>query len=300
LGREEVSSTFSPERWAIELTKLLNQVLGPEHFPINVVTLAREYSAQRFPDDPITLTEGAALSGFDGALYRAPAGKKGWGIIYNNSMMSAGRINFTLAHEFGHYLLHRAQLPKGIQCNEQDTVRWDPEYGQRENEANRFAASLLMPLDDFRKQIAPTKKVDIEDISRCADRYKVSLIAATLRWLEFTLRRAILVVSRDGFILWARSSKPALKTGLFFRTSSGPIEIHSASLAARQNELVDGRGTFQHEPGVWLSESALEMTVVAERYDFVVTVLQFPNHDGYVYSEESDEDSYDRISTRTR
>jgi len=63
-----MTATFTPERWAFDITKMLNLVLGPEHFPIDVVRLAREYTAQRFPGDPITLAEGANLSGFDGAL----------------------------------------------------------------------------------------------------------------------------------------------------------------------------------------------------------------------------------------
>lgn len=51
----------------------------------------------------------------------------------------------------------------------------------------------------------------------------MSLIAAVLRWLSYTEKLAVLVVSRDGFILWARSTTAALKTGAFFRTSAGPI-----------------------------------------------------------------------------
>jgi hypothetical protein len=54
---------------------VLNTVLGPEHFPIDVIQVARDYTAQRFPGDAITMVEGANLPGFDGALCRAPAGK---------------------------------------------------------------------------------------------------------------------------------------------------------------------------------------------------------------------------------
>jgi len=169
--------TFGPERWAIEITKVLNLVLGPEHFPIDVIRVAREYTAQRYPGDAITMAHGANLPGFDGALFPAPAGKAGWGIIYNNALASPGRINFTLAHEFGHYLLHRADYPNGIRCGEQDVVRWDSAYGQIEYQANRFAATLLMPLDDFRRQIAADAAVDLDLISHCADRYRVSRIA---------------------------------------------------------------------------------------------------------------------------
>jgi IrrE N-terminal-like domain len=109
-----MTTSFGPERWAIEITKLLNLVLGPEHFPIDVIRVAHEYTAQRFASDAITMVKGESLPGFDGALYRAPAGRTGWGIVYNNAITSPGRINFTLAHEFGHYLLHRAYHPNAF------------------------------------------------------------------------------------------------------------------------------------------------------------------------------------------
>jgi IrrE N-terminal-like domain len=290
---------FGPSRWAIEITKVLNQVFGPEHFPIDVIRIARDYTAQRFPGDAITMAEGASLPGFDGALYRAPAGKTGWGIVYNNALASQGRINFTLAHEFGHYLLHRADHPNGIRCGEQDVVRWDSAYGQIEHQANQFAATFLMPLDDFRRQIDPGARVDLDMISHCADRYRVSLIAALLRWLIYTTRRAILVVSRDGFILWSRASEPAAKTGTVFRTSGGAIEIPPASLAATQDLLVDGRAGILHGPGVWFDEEVREMTFFSEQYDFTVTLLLLEDRDRYLPLEpEHEPDTYDRFMSQ--
>jgi IrrE N-terminal-like domain len=259
--------------------------------------LAREYSAQRFPGDAITLAAGADLPGFDGALYRAPAGKSGWGIVYNDALTSPGRINFTLAHEFGHYLLHRIAYPQGIQCSAQDVARWDSPHGQIEHQANLFAANLLMPFDDFRRQIGPRAKVDLDMISHCADRYRVSLIAAILRWLASTDRRAVLVVSRDGFILWSRASAMALKTGAFFRTSGGPVEIPTGSLAATQDQLVDGRAGLQHGPGVWFAEPLREMTIFSEQYDFTITLLLLADRDKYIQVEsDAEEDTYDRLT----
>jgi len=162
-----------------------------------------------------------------------------------------------------------------------------------EHQANRFAANLLMPLDDFRRQIAPRDKADLDMISGCADRYRVSLIAATLRWLSYTERRAILVVSRDGFILWSWSSDRALKTGAFFRTSGPPIEIPAASHAATQDHLVDGRTGIAHGPGVWFAEPVREMTVFAEKYDFTITLLLLENRDrNFGVESEQEEDTY--------
>ena len=268
-----MTAVVTPQRWASDITRLLNAVLGQDRFPIDIPMVAKEFTAQRFPDDPLISVAGDNLPNFDGALFRAPAGRKGWGIIYNNAISSTGRINFTLAHEFGHYLLHRVAYPNGIRCGEQDLVRWDSAYGQIEHQANVFAANFLMPLDDFRRQIDAKAKVDLDMISHCADRYRVSLIATALRWLGYTERRAVLVVSRDGFILWARSSDLALKTGAFFRTTAGPIEIPAASLPVRQDLLIDGRASIDHGAGVWFREPVREMTVFAEHYDFSISLL---------------------------
>jgi hypothetical protein len=291
-----MTAAFSPERWAIEITKVLNLVLGPEHFPIDVIRVAREYTAQRFPGDAITMAQGANLPGFDGALFPAPEGKTGWGIVYNNALALPGRINFTLAHEFGHYLLHRLSYPNGIRCGEQDVVRWDSDYGQIEHQANRFAANLLMPLDDFRRQIHARAKVDLDLICYCAERYRVSLIAAILRWLTYTECRAVLVVSRDDFVLWSRSSDMALKTGAFFRTSGAPVEIPAASLAATQDQLADGRAGVLHGPGVWFGEEVREMTMFSEQYDFTVTLLLLEDRGRYAQLQpKPKEDTFDRF-----
>jgi hypothetical protein len=289
----------SPTRWAVDISSMLNTVLGAEHFPIRVSDVAREYSRQRFPKDPITLVAGDTLPGFDGALFRAPSGKTGWGIVYNSAITSKGRINFTLAHEFGHYLIHRLAHPDGMRCGQQDVVRWDPAYGQVEHEANVFAANFLMPFDDYRRQIDARSPVDLDLIAHCADRYEVSLIAAILRWLEYTERRAVLVVSRDDFILWARSSQRALKTGAFFRTSRGPIPIPQGSIAGRQIAIDSPRAGADLPASVWFQEPCREMTVFSEYYDFTISLLQLQGDGGHQYSdgdnEEEDGDLVDRI-----
>lgn len=286
---------MSPRKWAIDISQVLNKVLGAEHFPIKIEQVAIEFSRQRFPDEPLTLVKGDVLPGLDGALVRAPSGEKGWGIIYNKAIASPGRINFTLAHEFGHYLLHRLKHPNGLRCGEQDFVRWDSEYGQVEHQANVFASYLLMPLDDYRRQIDPRAEVDLDMLSRCADRYNVSLIAATLKWLEYTERRAVLVVSRDGFILWARSSESALKSGAYFRTSRATIPVPVGSLVSPSAARESTRNGIELAAGVWFREEACrELAVFSEQYDFAISLLQLSNHRGRSSFGSEDENDSDR------
>jgi hypothetical protein len=291
---------FHPQRAANEIT-IIMRTTGVADYPVDVRTIATEISKAKYPDAPITIIKGDVIPGFEGALSPAPPGKKGWGIFYNSGITSRGRINFTLGHEFGHYLLHREAYPDGFQCSTEDMATWESEYGQRENEANVFAATLLMPLDDFREQIAPKHRPNFDELGACANRYDVSLIAATLRWLQYTSRRSMLVVSRDGFVLWARSSKRALRSGLYFRTRNAPpIEIPPKSLAANTASLTGSTGACDLESGTWLREPCTEHVILSEQYEFALSLLHFPDADSRSEPlEEEIEDTANRMRRRT-
>jgi Zn-dependent peptidase ImmA (M78 family) len=102
------------------------------------------------------------------------------------------RQSFTLAHEFGHYVLHRDWLDAhkedglvdfaeyvdgGTPLFRHDTPVLTSETEIiREREANNFAAELLMPEDKLRElwDINP-------DIERAAEIFRVSKIAMALR-----------------------------------------------------------------------------------------------------------------------
>jgi hypothetical protein len=86
-----------------------------------------------------------------------------------------------------------------------------------EAEADQFASTLLMPLDDFRHQV-DGESISFDLLGHCADRYGVSLTAAALRWTQIAPGRAVLVASRDDHLLWAKSSKAAFKSGAYFAT----------------------------------------------------------------------------------
>jgi hypothetical protein len=55
-----MTGAWGPERWAIDISLLLNAVFGTDHFPVNVPLVAKEYTAQKYPDDPVCDRPGAA------------------------------------------------------------------------------------------------------------------------------------------------------------------------------------------------------------------------------------------------
>jgi hypothetical protein len=289
--------TFGHKRWATELSQLLRAVLGNERFPIDVEKLAMEVSTARFPKDPLKAIKGGRLPGFEGALYPLGSPREGWAIIYNNRSVSPGRARFTIGHEFGHYLAHRQLLPDGIECD--DKVVIQREGIGIEKEADEFAAYLLMPFDDFRGRLSASDKPGIDEISACAERYGVSLIAATLRWLEYTDRRAVFVVSRDGGAIWSKSSDAAFRSGRFIRTAKQTFMLPSASFVARGVFDGAGRAAGTHPPGVWFPEETEELSVRSDRYDLTLTLLHLPKEYRYHPSIEPGlMDTFEKFSER--
>jgi hypothetical protein len=149
-----------------------------------------------------------------------------------------------------------------------------------------------MPLDDFRRQVAD-QPIDFDLLSRCAERYGVSLTAAALRWLDFAQGRAILILSREGFMLWAKSSRAAFRSGAFFATRQHAIALPEAALAhgdqawlGDQTQQVPARLWFAREPEDMV---VTEMTRVAGAYDQTLTLLLMPPAER-VWREPADDD----------
>ncbi len=297
----------TPEGWAIHLSKLVrafHDAHGSPRFPIKVADIAKEYSRNVFPEAPITKVDGLDLSRqFEGMLMPIESKAGEWGILYNSSIKSKGRINFTLAHELGHYLLHRQLSPEGIRCSSRDMGNWRSEHGQIEAQANTFASFLLMPLDDFRQQVSG-QKIDVVLMRHLSDRYEVSITAAILKWLGITDRRAMIVVGRDGFIDWAWSSDRLLKSGIYYAARQQTIELPSQSLAALRVDEESAKAGVMHKKGVWRGdEDVHEMTVFAPKNEMTISLLLYPDNAptrwrGDDLDEPKEWDTYDQIVSR--
>lgn len=270
----------SPVFEANRLSKLLNISRGTERFPVDVEELASGYAQQFGHNDPIAAVIGADLPGFEGALYPTRKhGKLEWALLYNSAIAVPGRIRFTMAHELGHYILHR-QNGDSFECSEADLLQWESMEKRQEAEADVFASYLLMPIDDFRRSIG-SGSVDLGILDECARRYGVSLTAAILKWLEFTEHRAVLVMSTEGFILWARSSQSALRSGAYFRTRNVAVPIPTGSLAASTRSLIHEMQGVELPARVWFPREPKEMSlrefkIVSDRYERTMTLLILP------------------------
>ena len=106
--------------------------------------------------------------------------------IYINERHPINRQRFTIAHELGHYFLHRDKLKKENQgiVDTIKAVEGMPHItrikgngsNKEEKEANRFAARLLMPKSIFKRVYKSTNSIE-----EVAEKFRVSVQAAAVR-----------------------------------------------------------------------------------------------------------------------
>ncbi len=286
----QINTVQSPVYWANRINKLLNQFHsfhGGIRFPVDVESIGKAIPDLFQTGEPIQIQSQALGDDFEGGLFDLNAGevaaKPSWALVYNEAIQSEGRKRFTVAHEIGHYLLHR-KGQSSFQCSETDMLDWDSEQKRIEAEADKFASYLLMPLDDFRQQVAGAN-VDLDVLGACAERYGVSLTAAALKWLEFTSTRAILIISSGGSVRWSRGSESGkwlsiyinqkLPNGQKRRLPAQCISMQEGGdNVIRNGATVDAKIWFPNEPQ---GMTAQEMKIVSDRYKHTMTLLILPN-----------------------
>jgi len=92
------------------------------------------------------------------------------------------RRSFTLAHELGHYILHKADVNGRFRLDYQ--IYTDNQQSKEETEANYFAASILVPKE---KLLDIMKEIDVsKNISHVADYFGVSvpMLKRRILWIK--------------------------------------------------------------------------------------------------------------------
>lgn len=119
-------------------------------------------------------------------------------LIINDSLGTIGinpkdnyfRQRFSMAHELGHYLLHKQSnelfVDKDFIVKYRHTNRnYSVSEKRQEQEANAFAAALLMPADYIEAEMENdelSELAEIELISQLANKFKVSEAAMSYRF----------------------------------------------------------------------------------------------------------------------
>ncbi|MGI9295365.1 MAG: ImmA/IrrE family metallo-endopeptidase [Pseudomonadales bacterium] len=245
---------MKPAAAAIQLTRVWRQVCPNEDpYPVDCRMLAKALNI-KVHGEPIDDNFEAQLR------IREVKGVKRKAIIYNENIREEGRKNFCISHEIGHSSCHADQ--EEFFCSSKDLNDMALHPKNLEQEANLFAATLLMPADDFRarlENLPPT----LATISRLADeRYNTSLTATCTRLLDLspTAHYGMAIVRGNNTVVRWAISKEMCWTGFGFRKGH---QISAAGLAHNpEGERV--------ESDVWLNAKN------APRWDLAQSAIYMP------------------------
>ncbi|GAB5448201.1 ImmA/IrrE family metallo-endopeptidase [Gymnodinialimonas sp.] len=190
---------------------LLWQQHGPDAYPVDLQQVVDGVINQSSSPDRLNLSY-EHLQSTEGAMLQATVDPHSFAAIVNLGIKNSGRRRFTLAHEIGHFVLHRS-LKMNFQCSRE--MLEDFKTLGVEREANQFASQLLIPPNRVREY--DEKPWNLDTLKEISARFEVSLQAAGLRATQLSQKRRAFVVSVSDFVEWGSSSERLYKQGCFFR-----------------------------------------------------------------------------------
>lgn len=135
-----------------------------------------------FPLDLIVYGRGATLieKPLDNSEGRIVFGNKKAIITINSNIAYAGKKRFVMAHELGHFEMHRNLI---IVHNDTDATLEFFKSGYQETEANEFASELLMPEILFKNE-CKGKKFSPDLLRQLAERFQTSITSTAYKYFE--------------------------------------------------------------------------------------------------------------------
>lgn len=215
------------------------KAFGMWRLPVNPFDVAREEGVRVVP--------GVYGESFDARIEYYPAYGR-FVIFYRDVGRPEGRIRFSIAHELAHFYLptHRQRLEEGRMHSSK------PDFRSREpleQEADRFAAGLLMPRLLFRKAVNDFRQsvCTLRELCTLADRLETSITSTVVRYCECDIEGSAAVFSENGVVRWTCASEDMRRLGLSFVRSGSSIPRGSKTAqllermhAGQPSEIVDG------------------------------------------------------------
>jgi Zn-dependent peptidase ImmA (M78 family) len=123
-------------------------------------------------------------------------------ITINSDIMFESKKRFVLAHEFGHFIMHRNYF---VNHNDDELTLNSYKKGEQETEANEFASEILMPEGLFQKSIK-NKKFSFKLIKELSEEFQTSLTASIFRFIDLGNTPIAVVYSEKGIVKYFRKS----------------------------------------------------------------------------------------------
>jgi hypothetical protein len=295
------SNEPTPFKAAATILKWLDAI-GELTLPINLDLVRQMLPTTPFGKGAVLLEPAPVTWGSsEGALVRNPDNPNEWGIFYNDKARPE-RQRFTLAHELGHFVLHR-NSHASFNCDKESIYTGADTLKQIEREADDFASNLLMPGDLLRQRITG-KRIDFHLLGELAKEFGVSLEAMCIRLIKFTEQRAVLVYWDYGYLKYQWRSQSAIRTRVRLRSTDDPQEPLPDTLSANEAIVQEWDG-IQMPAQRWCSSEPAGITLREMKHSYpsgnrVLSLLVLESaaprsFAGSGWEDEHTPDSYDRF-----
>jgi hypothetical protein len=205
--------------------------------------------------------------------------KGDYGLIrVSDQLRYSGQRRFALAHEIGHFQLHK-KVSQLLACTDVD-IQASYRSSPYEIEASIFAGALLMPTQIFRERVdrrLPKGSV-VRDLAR---QFDTSLTATALRYVETSPDYFVFVVSESGKIRWWRASDSFGNHDLWLDTKTLVPRSSAAAAYFRDGKAIDGpeevdfKDWFGEVPGIY-AEYVYEQTIPLPQFNQVISIIWLP------------------------
>lgn len=169
--------------------KLMNEcgINDPTEFPLDLIVFGR---GATLIEKPLQNSEGRIVFGTESAI-----------ITINSDIPYEGKKRFTIAHELGHFEMHRNVI---VVHNDTDATLEFFKNGNQETEANEFASELLMPEHLFKKE-CEGKKFSPDLLRQLSERFQTSITSVAYKYFELGYHPICLFYSHNNQVkYWKR------------------------------------------------------------------------------------------------
>lgn len=197
--------------------------------------------------------------------------------ITRGNHKKSGRGRFSLAHELGHYLIdeHHTDILTGKLKPHQSFLK-NAQIDVYENEADFFAANILMPKEKFYNACGgrPFNWSLIEDL---ANKFETSRLATLIRYINIIKHEVFIIGSENSNIKWFIISNDFLKMKHKFKRGG---KLPQNALANHHkigiSDIVDALSDDWFETWGGKSERDMyEQCYYAGAYNQIITLLWF-------------------------
>lgn len=174
-----------------EARSLLHKLMVEDPSEIDLMAVVGLLGGLTVEEGGLEGAEGRILWGKNDAAIRIKAG------------LWPGRKRFTLAHEIGHFVLHKSK-PQGRFDTGHQFAIWNE--ANEEAEANVFASELLMPDYLFMSRLK-RQAPSFRNLDQLAEEFAASRLSTALQYVHYCHEQVALVFSRDGQVVWTKAAK---------------------------------------------------------------------------------------------